>query len=43
MELPGAKKYYIADKQAKARKIKLATRETITGLEPHLEPHLELI
>jgi hypothetical protein len=40
VELPGAKKRFAADERAKARKIKLATRETAAGLEPYLEPHL---
>jgi hypothetical protein len=40
--LPGAKKRSVADEQAKARKIKLATSKgAAAGLEPHLEPHLE--
>jgi hypothetical protein len=39
VELPGAKKRSAADKRAKARKIKLATREAAVGLEPYLEPH----
>jgi hypothetical protein len=41
VELPGAKKHSAADKQAKARKIKLATSKgTTAGLELYLEPHL---
>jgi hypothetical protein len=41
VELPGAKKHSAADERAKARKIKLAARETIAGLELYLEPYLE--
>jgi hypothetical protein len=39
-KLPGAKKRSAADERAKARKIKLATREAAAGLEPYLEPYL---
>jgi hypothetical protein len=43
VELPRAKKRSAADERAKARKIKLAKREAVAGLEPYLEPYLEPI